>query len=120
MRLLAGVIIATVHGATIAAAAVLLGDKGPRYDGRLTALPSGHIALLGLGSVMLTGFGWGRPVAIEGGKLRPGRWGLVLAVLAGSAALLVVSFLLLLLAAPLLRSLDFTAGVTAAAFVRVA
>ncbi len=120
MRLLAGVIIATVQGATIAAAAVLLGDKGPRYDGRLTVMPWGHIHLAGLGAMMLTGFGWGRPVAIEAGKLRPGRWGLVLAVLAGSAALLLVGFLLLSLAGPLLRSLEFTAGVTAAAFVRVA
>jgi Zn-dependent protease len=120
MRLLAGVIIATAQGATIAAAAVLLGDKGPRYDGRLTALPWGHIDLLGLGSILLTGFGWGRPVTIEASKMRPGRWGLVLVALAGSAALLLLGFLLLLLAGPLLTSLDFTAGVTAAAFVRVA
>ena len=39
MRLFAGLIIATVQGATIAAVAVLLGDKGPRYDGRLTPAP---------------------------------------------------------------------------------
>ncbi len=120
LRLLAGIIIATVQGAVIAGVAVLLGDKGPRYDGRLTVLPWGHIDLLGLGSLMLTGFGWGRPVAIDSGKLRLGRWGLVVAVLVASAALLLVGFLLLLLAAPLLRGLDYTAGVTAAAFVREA
>lgn len=120
MRLFAGLIIATVQGATIAAAAVLLGDKGPRYDGRLTVLPFGHVDMLGLGSIMLTGFGWGRPVAIEAGKLRIGRWGLVVAVLAGSGVLLLVGYLLLLLAIPLLIFLPYTAGLTAAAFVRVA
>jgi Zn-dependent protease len=120
VRLVAGLIIAIVQGLAIAWTAVLLGDKGPRYDGRLTVLPSPHVDLLGLGSIMLTGFGWGRPVAIDAGELRLGRWGLVVAVLAGSVALLLVAVVLLLLAIPMLRVLDFTAGVTAAAFVRVA
>lgn len=120
VRLIAGLIIVTVHGAAIAAAAVMLGDKGPRYDGRRTVLPSGHIDMLGLGSIMLTGFGWGRPVAIEAGNLRIGRWGLVVAVLTGSAALLLTGYLLLLLVIPLLTFLPYTAGLTAAAFVRVA
>lgn len=120
LRLFAGLIIAAVHGAAIAAAAVLLGDKGPRYDGRLTVLPFGHVDMLGLGSIMLTGFGWGRPVAIEAGKLRIGRRGLVVAVLAGSAALLLTGYLLLLLVIPLLTVLPYTAGLAMAAFVRVA
>lgn len=120
MRLVAGVMLVTVHGAVIAGAAVLLGDNGPRHDGRLSLLTTGHIDLLGLGALVLTGFGWGRPVAIDAGRLRPGRWGLVLAVLAGSAALLLLGVGLLLLAGPLLRALDFSAGVTAAAFVRMA
>ncbi len=120
MRLVAGVIIATVQGLAIAAVAVLLGDKGPRYDGRLTAWPWGHVDLLGLFSVTLTGFGWGRPVAVDHNQLRLGRWGLVVLVLVGSAALLLVGVLLLQLAIPLLKALDYTAGVTAAAFVRQA
>jgi Zn-dependent protease len=120
VRLLAGLVIATIHGAVIAAVAVALGDKGPRYDGRLTLLPPRQVDLLGLGSLVLTGFGWGRPVAIDPKELRIGRWGLVVAVLAGSAALLLLGFLLPLLAMPLLTLLDYTAGVTAAEFVREA
>ncbi len=120
LRLFAGLIIATVQGATIAAAAVLLGDTGPRHDGRLTLLPFGHIDMLGLGSIMLTGFGWGRPVAIDAGKLRLGRWGLAVPVLAASGMLLVVGNLILLLVIPLLTFLPYTAGLGAAAFVRVA
>lgn len=120
MRLFAGVVIFIVHGAAIAGAAVLLGDRGPQHDGRLRWPPWGHISVVGFGSLLLTGFGWSQPVAIETGKLRPGRWGLVLAALAGSAALLLLGWLLLLLAGPSLKSLDFTTGVTVAAFVRVA
>ncbi len=120
MRLLAGVIIFIVHGIAIAGAAVALGDRGPAHDGRLQWPPWGHVSILGLGSLMLTGFGWSQPVAIETGKLRFGRASLVLVVLAGSAALLLLGFLLLLLAGPSLKSLDFTTGLTVAAFVRVA
>lgn len=120
LRLFAGLLIATVQGLTIAGAAVLLGDKGPRYDGRLKLLNTGHIDLLGLGSIMVSGFGWSRPVAVEAAQLRWGRWGLVAVVLAGSAALLVFAYLLLLLVIPSLTLLPYTAGITMAAFLRVA
>jgi Zn-dependent protease len=118
MRVIAGVIMAMVQGLAIAATAVLLGDKGPRYDGRLTAWPWGHVDLVGLGSLALTGFGWGRPVAVDPGQLRFGRWGLVLIVLVSAAALLLLGFVLPPLASVLLRELDYTAGVTLAAFLR--
>lgn len=120
MRLVAGLIIATIQGATIAATAALLGDRGPRFDGRLTLLPLRHVDLLGLGSIMLSGFGWSRPVAIEAAQLRLGRWGLVAAVLAGSGVLLVLAWLLLLAVIPALTMLPYTAGITIAAFLRVA
>ena len=118
MRVIAGVIMATVQGLAIAGTAVLLGDKGPRYDGRLTAWPWGHIDLLGLGSLALSGFGWGRSVAVDPAQLCFGRWGLVIVVLANCLALLVLGAVLPLLAASLLRGLDYTAGVTVAAFLR--
>ena len=120
LRLFAGLIIATAQGATIAAAAVLLGDDGPRHDGRLTLLPFRHVDLVGLASLMLTGFGWSKPVAIEAGQLRPGRWGLVMAALAGSVALLAVGYLILLLIVPALTLLPYAPGLVAAAFARVA
>jgi len=120
MRLFAGLIIATVQGATIVAVAVFLGDKGPRYDGRLTLVPTRHVDLLGLGSLLLTGFGWSKAVTVDAAEMRFGRWGLVIAALAGSLALLVTAYLLLMLVIPLLTLLPYTAGVVAAAFVRSA
>ncbi|MET3927892.1 site-2 protease family protein [Devosia sp. 2618] len=119
LRLLAGVVMFTAQGATIAAIAGLLGDKGPRYDGRLTLMPLRQIDLLGLASTMLTGFGWGQPVQVDPGQLRFGRWGLVIVALAGSAVLLLIGYLILFLTIPLLTMLPYSAGVTAAAFVRV-
>lgn len=120
MRLLAGVAIMAVQGAVIAAVVVALGDEGPRHDARTNPLSLGHVSLLGLGSMLLTGFGWGQPVAVDYGKLRPGRWAVIVAVMAGSAAVLLLGYLLLLLAGPSLKTLDFTSGLTVAAFVRVA
>ncbi len=120
VRLFAGLIIFAVQGAAIAASAVRLGDPGPRYDGRLTLSPSAHADMLGLLSITLTGFGWGLPVAIEADKLRIGRVGLVVSVLAGSAALLIAAYLLLLAVIPLLTFLPYTAGLASAAFLRAA
>jgi len=120
MRLLSGLIIAMVQGFAIAGVAVMLRDPGPRYDGRLTPVPFPHVDLIGLVSLILSGFGWSRFVAVEAEKLRFGRWGLVIVVLAGSAVLLAAAALLLLLVVPSLTLLPYTAGLAAAAFFRVA
>ena len=117
-RFLAGVLMAIVQGATIAAIAVLLGDKGVRHDGRLTLSPTSHVDLLGLGTLMLTGFGWSKEVAIEREQLRWGPMGLVLATLAGSAAPLVFGWLILFLVIPALTLLPHTAALVVAAFIR--
>ena len=119
-RFLAGVIIATVHGATLALVAVWLGDQGPKHDGRLTLSPVRHLDLLGTVSILLSGFGWSKPLAIEAEQFRLGRWGLVIVVLAGSAALLAVSLLLTMLVIPALTMLPYTAGLAVSAFLRVA
>src|SRR3569833_1789810 len=100
MRLIAGVIIALVQGLAITAVAVLLGDKGPRYDGRLTAWPWGHVDLVGLLSMTHSGFGWGRPVAVDPGQLRFGRWNHEHTNQTKRNTLLVLAVLLLQLAAP--------------------
>jgi hypothetical protein len=120
MRLLSGLIIAAVHGATLAAVGVLLGDKGPRHDGRLTAMPFGHVDLVGLASMVLGGFGWSKPVALDPAHMRFGRWGVVLTVLAGSLALLLLGWLLLQLVVPALTLLPHTPALVVAAFLRTA
>ena len=39
-----------------------LGDKTPRFQGRLTMNPSAHIDFLGFFMIVLVGFGWTKPV----------------------------------------------------------
>ncbi len=104
----------------VAGAAVLLGDKGPKYDGRLTVVPAGHIDLVGAFSVILYGLGWGKPVAVDAGEFRIGRFGIVVVILTGFAGLLVLAALLDALVLPALTILPHSAALTTAAFLRVA
>ena len=119
-RVLALLIIAGVHGGVVAAVAVYLGDKGPKYDGRLTIVPTSHIDLVGAISLVIFGFGWAKPIAIDARQFRIGRIGGVVVVLAGFAGLLVTTALLGALVLPALTTLPHTAALTTAAFLRTA
>lgn len=119
-RALALMLIVSVQGAAVAAAAVMLGDRGPMFDGRLTLSPPAHIDLVGAFSLLVFGNGWGRPVAVDAKLFRVGRFGLVAVVLAGFLALLVLAVLLDLLILPALTALPHTMALATAAFLRTA
>jgi Zn-dependent protease len=81
-----------IHESAHALVALLLGDDGPRNDGRLSLNPLRQIAPLG-GVVALIlafsslPFGWGKPVRIDALKLRLGpNIGMILVALAGPLA----------------------------------
>ena len=113
-------IIAGVHGGIVAGTAVLLGDKGPKYDGRLTIVPAGHIDFLGAIGLLIFGLGWTKPMAIDARQFRVGRSGIFFVILAGFVSLLVTAALLDALIRPALTTLPHTAGLTTAAFLRAA
>jgi hypothetical protein len=117
-RGLALLIIAGVQGAIVAWAAVLLGDNGPKYDGRLTVAPTSHIALVGAMSMILFGLGWTKPVAIDARQFRVGLLGIFGVVIGSFAGLLLLAALLDALVLPALTTLPLTAGLTTAAFLR--
>lgn len=119
-RVLALLIIAGVHGGAVAGTAVLLGDKGPKYDGRLTILPASHIDLVGTISLIILGLGWAKPIDVDARQFRIGRSGVVVVVLAGFVGLLVTAAVLDALILPALTTLPHTAGLTTAAFLRAA
>jgi Zn-dependent protease len=117
LRLCALVFIAGVHGTAVAAAACALGDQGPRYDGRLRLNPLVHLDLLGTLSGVLFSVGWAKPVAIDPAAVRPGRIGLVLIVIAGTAATLLSALVLVLVRPMLLPMLADTASQTLFALI---
>lgn len=119
-RVLALLIIAGVQGGIVAAVAVLLGDKGPKHDGRLTLMPIGHVDLVGAISLILFGLGWTKPMAIDARQFGIGRIGIVVVILASFVGLLITAALLAALIVPALLALPLTAALTAAAFLRAA
>ncbi len=119
-RVLTLLIVAGIHGAIVAGVAVFLGDKGPKYDGRLTLNPASHIDLVGACSMIFFAIGWTKPMVVDAGQLRTGRMGILAVILASFIGLLATAALLNALILPALTMLEYSAGLTAAAFLRAA
>jgi Zn-dependent protease len=119
LRLIAYVFIVAVHGFTVAAAAVAMGDQGPRFDGRLRVSPLAHLDILGTATGVLFSVGWIKPIAIDPFELRLGRIGLLIVVAAGAAATLISAAALRLIRPLLLPVLPDTASATAFALIEV-
>jgi Zn-dependent protease len=80
----------TVHEASHATSAYLLGDDTAYRDGRVTLNPASHLDLLGSMMLLLAGFGWGRPTPVVPSKLRGGVFGPVAVALAGPVSNLLI------------------------------
>lgn len=102
-RLVTLVIAFTVHEFAHAWTATQLGDSTPRSQGRLTLNPLVHLDPFGSLILMVTGFGWAKPVAFQPYNLRYGpRTGTALVAAAGPLSNLVLA---------LLASIPFQLGV---------
>jgi Zn-dependent protease len=83
----------TVHEASHATSAYILGDDTAYRDGRVTLNPISHLDLLGSLMLLMAGFGWGRPTPVVPSKLKGGVFGPVAVALAGPVSnLLIVAF----------------------------
>ena len=80
------VVAISVHEASHAATANWLGDPTARQMGRLTLNPLRHLDVLGTIFIVAVGFGWGKPVPVNEGRLRYGRQGVGLVAAAGPLA----------------------------------
>src|SRR5215211_2898997 len=80
----------TVHEASHAASAYLLGDDTAYRDGRVTLNPVSHLDLLGSLMLLMAGFGWGKPTPVVPSKLRGGSFGPVAVALAGPVSNLLI------------------------------
>jgi len=80
----------TVHEASHATSAYLLGDDTAYRDGTVTLNPISHLDLLGSLMLLMAGFGWGKPTPVVPSKLRGGVFGPVAVALAGPVSNLLI------------------------------
>jgi Zn-dependent protease len=119
LRIGAVLLIAAVHGFAVAATACAMGDAGPRYDGRLGLSPLRHVDPIGGLLMVLFTVGWIRPIAVDPDRLRPGRVGLLVVVIAASCATLGLGLLLRVVRPIVLNMLPDTAAATFFVFVEI-
>ncbi len=92
--LLALLIALTIHEASHALAAMLLGDPTPKEMGRLSLNPFAHLDPWGALMILLVGLGWGKPVMIKAENLKPGpQIGMALVGIAGPLSNLLLALL---------------------------
>ena len=114
LRIVAVLLIASVHGFAVAALAVAFGDNGPRHDERLGLSPWRHADPTGGLLLVLFTFGWIRPIAIDP---RIGRLRLSAIVLGASCATVALGVLPRLIRPFVLNVLPDTAAATFFVFV---
>ncbi|MBR0089827.1 MAG: site-2 protease family protein, partial [Clostridia bacterium] len=79
-----------------------LGDPTPRNQGRLTLNPFAHLDLIGTILMILTGFGWAKPVMVNPRYYKNPKAGMALTAAAGPLANLIMAFGTMLLYALLM------------------
>lgn len=87
----------SVHEAAHAYVAYKRGDTSQKYRGRLTLSPFAHMDIIGLLSLFLIGFGWGKPVEIDDRNFENRRKDMLMVALAGPAANLILAVVLALI-----------------------
>jgi len=97
LRVLPGIILGlTVHEYAHTLVALRLGDDTAKQAGRLTLNPLKHIDAIGFIFLLVAGFGWAKPVLIDGSKLRHPRRDDILISLAGPVSNLLFAVLMAL------------------------
>lgn len=86
-------IISPMHELAHGAVAIALGDKTPKYQGRMTLNPLAHIDLTGALLIVLFGFGWARPVQVNMYNFRKPQRDMALCAAAGPASNFLFAFL---------------------------
>lgn len=70
-----------------------LGDKTPRFQGRVSLNPLDHIDLIGFVMIILTGFGWTKPLKINPSAFKRGYKDEIKVTLSGILVNLLVAFI---------------------------
>lgn len=83
----------TVHEYAHAMVADRLGDKTPRFQGRLTLNPIAHIDIVGFIMILIAGIGWAKPVQVNPRAFKNPKRDDLLVSLAGPLANLITAFI---------------------------
>lgn len=84
----------TFHEYAHGKVAVMLGDRTPVYQGRLSLNPIHHLDPIGVLMLLLVGFGWAKPVQVNPYNFRvPLRRGMMYVGIAGPAMNLALAYL---------------------------
>lgn len=111
-RLAAAAVVLGVYGFATAAAARAAGDQGPKYDGRLSFNPLGHLDIVGLLAIVFFRAGWMRPLEVDSREFRTPRRGAAVVMIVSTTALIVLACVAHLGRQFALRFLTFDAGIT--------
>ena len=93
LRLLALVVHECSHGFV----STKLGDPTPRIRGRLTLNPLVHLDLMGTILMLLTGFGWAKPVEVNPMYYKDRKKGMALVAFAGPLSNFILAFISMLI-----------------------
>lgn len=74
-----------------------LGDPTPEREGRMTLNPFAHLDITGTILMILTGFGWAKPVHVDPRYYKNQKRGMALTAIAGPMANLIMAFIGLLI-----------------------
>ncbi len=110
-RIPALLIAITIHEYAHAQTAEAMGDPTPRFMGRLTFNPLAHLDPIGALMLVVAGFGWAKPVAINPNNFRSRREGMLKVSFAGPAANLFLCFLAAFIVALMTKFGVMTKGV---------
>lgn len=83
----------TIHEYSHGRTAFLLGDNTAKLMGRLSFNPLRHLDLMGTLCIYFLGFGWAKPVPVDGRNLRDPQRDMMFVALAGPAANLLLAVL---------------------------
>lgn len=82
----------TAQGYAKALVADKLGDKTPRFQGRLTLNPAAHVDLIGFLMILIAGFGWTKPLNTNPSAYKRGYKDAIKVSIAAPLANLIVGF----------------------------
>lgn len=104
VRLIAVLLAMSFHEMAHTLVAYWMGDRTAKRAGRLSFNPLDHIDWVGLLCLLFFGFGWARPVPIDPRNMKDEKAGIIWTSFAGPLANFLLSFVFLLLAVILLKT----------------